>query len=274
VLVAPVARELGIPLLVSFYGYDVSQVLEEAFWRRKYNFLWEMVDVSIVLSREMRNRLVQAACPVEKVEIVHLSSDFENLHFCRPSRPVQRLLFVGRLVEKKAPLDAVRAVDRVVSQGEDLSLHIVGDGSLRNEVSQYVATHDLDEHVTLHGALPHEDVLHQMEKADAFVLPSKTASTGDREGTPTVLVEAQASGLPCIATEHAGIPEMIPEANQDLLLPEGDPDALADRLRKLMALSVEELGKIAERGRGKVEADFCLSSEVEKLKNIYWDVIQ
>jgi glycosyltransferase involved in cell wall biosynthesis len=113
-----------------------------------------------------------------------------------------------------------------------------------------------------------------MEKADAFVLPSKTASTGDREGTPTVLVEAQASGLPCIATEHAGIPEMIPEANQDLLLPEGDPDALADRLRKLMALSVEELGKIAERGRGKVEADFCLSSEVEKLKNIYWDVIQ
>jgi colanic acid/amylovoran biosynthesis glycosyltransferase len=108
-----------------------------------------------------------------------------------------------------------------------------------------------------------------MQTADAFLLPSKTAPNGNREGTPTVLVEAQATGLPCVTTRHAGIPEMIPEAHHDLVVPEGNVAALADTLCTLATRPVDDLAEMAKLGRQKVEQDFNLSGEVEKLSGLY-----
>jgi glycosyltransferase involved in cell wall biosynthesis len=108
-----------------------------------------------------------------------------------------------------------------------------------------------------------------MQATDVFLLPSKTAPNGDREGTPTVLVEAQAVGLPCVSTRHAGIPEMIPEANHDLLTDEGDVAGLADRLVRLASRPPESLTQVAERGRKKVECEFSVSSQVAALHKLY-----
>ena len=91
----------------------------------------------------------------------------------------------------------------------------------------------------------------------------------NREGTPTVLIEAQATGLPCITTTHAGIPETIPETNHRFLAPEGDVDALTDCLIGLLNQSPDEILTIARRGRDHVEQEFHLSSEVKKLRSLY-----
>jgi len=269
VLVSEVARRLNIPLITTFYGYDISSLPNEAFWRDQYVSLCAQADAITVLSEEMKDAAVWLGCPPDKLHIVHLSRDLSQFNYRPPSSPVENILFVGRLVAKKAPLDAIRAVERANEQGANLRLDLIGGGDLKQEIEDCIQANGLEAAVTLHGRLPNAEVARRMQAADAFLLPSKTAPNGDREGTPTVLVEAQATGLPCVTTRHAGIPEMIPEAHHDLLAPEGDVQALAAALGALAGRSVNELEQMAERGRQKMEQDFSLSGEVEKLSKLY-----
>lgn len=269
VIMAPVANRLGIPLVVTFYGYDISSLSRESYWREKYDALWSTVRAVTVLSDEMKEKAVQLGCPTEKVEVVHLSRNLDAFPFRPPTRPVRNLLFVGRFVAKKAPIDAVQAVKEANSRGTDLHLDMVGNGPLLKETRDYIEAEGLAARVSLRGRVSSNEVKDWMWESDAFLLPSKTAPNGDREGTPTVLVEAQAVGLPCVATRHAGIPEMIPESAHDLLGPEGDVDVLADRLVQLANQSVDSLKDITRRGRSKVEKEFDISHEVGKLKKVY-----
>lgn len=269
VRMAPFAERLGIPLVATFYGYDVSQLPEEDEWRERYEALWPQVDAATVLSEEMKAAVTTLGCPAEKIHVVHLGRDLEDFPYNAPDRRVQTVLFVGRLVEKKAPLDAIRAVELAHNRGTGLTLEMIGDGTLRETLEVYVEENWLSEEVILHGEVPNSTVARRMRMADVFMLPSKTAPNGDREGTPTVLIEAQASGLPCVSTRHAGIPEMIPRNNHDLLAEEGDIESLADILEDLSSRTVDELKQVADRGRKKVEREFDLPQEVKKLRDVY-----
>lgn len=269
VLVAPLAKQLDVPLVVTFYGYDISSLVKESFWKASYDELWTQVSAVTVLSEEMKARAIDHGCPPGKLKVVHLSRDLENFQLELPDSLVKSLLFVGRLVPKKAPLDAIQALKQANERGAELTLDLLGEGPLRKEIEQYVKGHALSDSVKVHGRVSNDEVSSRMEAADAFILPSKTAPNGDREGTPTVLVEAQAIGLPCVSTRHAGIPEMIPDANQDLLVAEGNVEALASVLCMLAEKSLDDLKQRARRGRQKVERDFSLSSETEKIRNTY-----
>lgn len=269
ILVAPVAQRLEVPLIVTFYGYDISELVEERFWRECYSRLWSCVQCATVLSEEMRQAAIELGAPDENLRIVRLSRNLEKFPFRTPSRKVRKVLFVGRLVEKKAPQDAIEALLLANEEGAGLELNMVGDGPLRNQVQTFVREREAEEDVTFHGRVPNEKVTDLMNQADAFLLPSKTAPNGDREGTPTVLVEAQAVGLPCVSTRHAGIPEMIPKANHELLVGEGDTKTLAEILHSLANRSVDDLERIARRGRQKVMKDFNLKKESKKIIKIY-----
>jgi colanic acid/amylovoran biosynthesis glycosyltransferase len=269
VLIADVATRLDIPLVTTFYGYDISSLPSEDFWRAHYAKLWSTTDAVTVLSEEMKGQAIELGCPSDKLNVVHLSRDLSQFEYRSPSPPVRNVLFVGRLVAKKAPLDAVQAVERANEKGANLHLDLIGGGELRADIEQYVRDNNLTEVITIHGLLPNRDVQQWMRDADVFLLPSKTATNGDREGTPTVLVEAQAVGLPCVSTCHAGIPEMLPEENRELLTEEGDVDALADCLSSLTTCAANRLSCIAKRGREMIENQFSLESEVQKLRKVY-----
>jgi glycosyltransferase involved in cell wall biosynthesis len=140
-------------------------------------------------------------------------------------------------------------------------------------LADYISLHNLEQWITLMGAIPNDKVVEEMQVADAFILCSKTAPNGDREGTPTALVEAQAVGLPCISTRHAGIPEMIPEETHCLLADEEEINQIADRIRQFLKCKPREIKQIARRGRAKIEREFNLRREVEKLKSIYSGIL-
>jgi glycosyltransferase involved in cell wall biosynthesis len=269
VFAAPVAQRVGIPLIVTFYGYDVSSLPHDDFWRAKYADLWKQVSCVTVLSEEMKNAVEELGGPADKTRVVHLSRDLNNFKYSPPSQDVGTVVFVGRLVPKKAPIDAIQSVALANEQGANLSLDMVGDGGLEDEVEEHIQENDLSECITLHGRVPSDEVGQLMQKADVFLLPSKTAPNGNREGTPTVLIEAQASGLLCVSTKHAGIPEMIPDINHDFLAPEGDANALSDALVRTSSLSPSELERRAEEGWSYVQQEFNLQREVGKLREIY-----
>ena len=110
--------------------------------------------------------------------------------------------------------------------GSRLELDLIGDGPLRPELEQ--AAQDLP--VRFLGWQSPEAVGQAMEDALALMVPSRTAASGDAEGLPTVVLEAQARGLLVVATRHAGIPEAVSDGQNGVLVPEGDPAALGDAL--------------------------------------------
>ena len=265
----PIARQLDLPLVVTFYGYDISKLPRERRWREAYESIWRTAQAVVVLSEEMKEAAVRLGAPPDAVRVVHLARDLDDFPYRPPSAPVSEFISVGRLTGKKGHFDAIRAVQKRIEAGDDLQLYIVGDGPQRDDLEQYIQAHNLQSSVELLGSIPNAEVARHLQKADAFLLCSKTAASGDREGTPTVLIEAQAVGLPCVSTTHAGIPEMIPESNHSLLAPEGEVDAIAERLRRLRACSDEELRGVSAAGREIIETSFSLSSEAGALRKIY-----
>lgn len=272
-LIAPVANQLKIPLLVTFYGNDVSELARRPKWQAQYKLLWGRVSAVTVLSEQMGSAVRALGCPDDLIRVVHLGKDLADYSFRIRTTPIRNFLSVGRLVEKKGHLEAIKVMEALNREGESVTLTIVGDGPLRQMLEAYVEEHGLQKVVRLVGAKSHLDTCALLGAADAFILPSKTSPSGDQEGTPTVLLEAQAMGLPCLTTRHAGIPEMIPEGNQWLLANEGDVEGLADAARRLIRVDEGTLADICNRGRDKVATEFDLSGEVDKLVTLYQEIV-
>jgi colanic acid/amylovoran biosynthesis glycosyltransferase len=267
-LLSPVAERMGLPFITSFYGYDASRLLDDAEWRTHIRqWVFEAAD-TISLSHQMRKRLIAMGAPSERAYLVHLGKRLEEYPFT-PSERIRRFLSVGRMTEKKGHLDTINAFASLVQRYPDAHLDVVGSGDLLGAVQDYVHARGLSPNVTLHGILPHDRVRELFRSSDAFVLCSKRAANGDCEGTPTVLLEAQATGLPCISTFHAGIPETIPKENHHLLAQEGDVQGITECMHCLLQAGPEEIAAIAERGRSHVQEYFNVETEAAKLRQLY-----
>ena len=269
VLAAPVARTLGVPLLTSFYGYDASQLPRDPRWRRSFRALVAGPNRALVLSRAMMNALASAGLARDRIFVLCTGKRLSDYPFRARDRSPARFVTVGRLVEKKGHLDAVEAFARLVADGSDVSLDIVGQGPMERDIKARIEALQLQGRVRLLGALDHGETARLMSEADAFVLCSRTAANGDQEGVPTVLMEAQALGLPCVSTRHAGIPEVIPEDNHGLLAREGDVAGIAAALRHLKAMSPVEIRATCERGLQHVQAHHDVGRQGSRLADLY-----
>lgn len=147
----------------------------------------------------------------------------ENLNRSKSNQV--RLLFVGRLADGKGLFDLLSAIDQM--QDSNIRLDIIGDGPIRSDIQNAVNRRGLDDIVTIHGYC--DDVPSAMATADILVLPSY------REGTPRVITEARATGLPVVATDIAGIPEMVRDGETGFLVPPGDVDKFRSHLQDLVS---------------------------------------
>jgi glycosyltransferase involved in cell wall biosynthesis len=149
-----------------------------------------------------------------------------------PARPVE-LLSVGRAVAKKGYDDVLAALALLPPDLAWRFVHI-GGGALAGALRRRAETLGLSPQIEWRGALAQPEVLAAYRRADLFVLAAKVAPDGDRDGLPNVLIEAQSQALACIATALSGIPELIENGATGLLVPPGDPVALAAALEKLI----------------------------------------
>lgn len=269
VMAGPVAKQLGIPLAVTFYGYDASRLTRDPRWRREYEALWEQASIISVLSGEMQGKLEAIGCPRDKIHVVHLGKNLQEYRFRSRSTPLRRFISVGRLSGKKGHEVAVEAFARLADKIPDLRLDIIGEGPDAGLIASLIERHGLQDTVFMLGALGHDQVIERLDAADAFLLLSRTAADGDEEGTPTVLMESQAMGLPGISTKHSGIPEVLPEENHFLLAEQDDIDSAVQAIERLLALDNEALGRLTRCGREKVENDFNIQHETRKLLELY-----
>ena len=171
------------------------------------------------------------------------------------------ILSVGRAVEKKGYGDLLDALARL-EHGLSWRLRHIGGGSLGKRLKAQAARLGLTDRIDWLGAQPQETVLAEMRRADLFVLASKVAADGDRDGLPNVLMEAQSQGLAVVATEVSAIPELIVHRRTGILAPPGDPESLARDLTRLLCDPALRR-HLGQAGAARVRDCFSLAANIE-----------
>lgn len=255
------------PFIVSFYGEDASYILQED--PNAYDQLFKQCDIVTVLSEDMKSELTSVGCPENKIEIQPLGVNVEKFRFRKrtPSDDGIDLLTVARFDKKKGLEYAVDAVAPLVKQ-YNVTYRIAGNGPLFDEIKDQVDAHGIADSVELLGWVDQNEVRELYNKSDVFLLPSVTADDGNKEGTPTVLLEAQACGLPIVSTYHAGIPEIVEDESSGLLVPEREVNSLRDALEEMFN-SPENWSKMGTEGRKFVERRHSTDAVVSGLSEIY-----
>jgi glycosyltransferase involved in cell wall biosynthesis len=264
VLHATTARGLGIPTVTTEHGSSklggrtvVYEWIQRAFFRR--------FQAVVAVSTPIAERLVLEGVPKSKVHLIPNGwgggVDFEDRATAR------RLLglpndcpvvgYVGRLIPAKGPdvfLDAVLRLDDL-----DLRAVVIGDGPERARLEATIRDADGEDTVRMAGHV--DDAAPLFKAFDLFVLSSRT------EGTPITLFEAMAAGVPIVATAVGGVPQVV-SSREALLVPPGDPEALAHGIRCALTAPTDSAER-AERASKRLEADFGADQWLQRHETLY-----
>lgn len=257
----------GVPLVVYFHGYDAVRQATVERHRAQYVELFEYASAIVAASRALADELVRLGAPKERLHHIPCGVDISRFAGARPQESALNVVAVGRLVEKKAPHLTIRAFAIAHERHPESKLVIIGDGELRSRCESLVNELNLADCVSLLGAQPHDVVVREMLSARLFVQHSMKAPDGDTEGTPVAITEAQACGLPVVATRHGGIPDVVGDGCSGFLVAEGDVDGMAAAITRLLddASLAREMG---DRGRAIVSERFSLAVTIGALAKV------
>ncbi len=234
-------HSLDLPWVVSYYGADVYLLGRDPVWVRNYQWVFKRASKVLSLGPAMSAGLEEIGCPAEKIVIHPLGVDAVALRnqprVRAPGEPL-RILFAGTFREKKGARYLIEAAHVLKTRGVPLTLTLVGDAAGRpgdqqtkEEIFSLLAKYGLESVCTQHKWLSFEKLIDVGLASHVFVVPSVTAEDGDAEGSPAVMGQMMATGMPTVATRHSDIPYTFgPYA--DRLVPERDPMALVERLQR------------------------------------------
>lgn len=269
----PLARQLGVPLVVTFHGYDATMT-DDALRRsrlgriyvRRRETLARQARLFIAVSDFIRGELLERGYPEEKVIVHRIGVDTE-LFGADPTvarEPI--VLFVGRLAEKKGVTHLISAMRSVQARIPHAELVVIGEGSLRSQLERQVQEQAV--RARFLGRQSPSEVRGWMNRAHLLCVPSVRAADGDAEGLPIVLVEAMAMGLPVVGSRSAGIPEAVVQGVTGLLVPSGDAGALAEGIETLLT-DTAAWQRMSAAGVQHVRERFDLRRQTAELEALY-----
>ena len=219
---------------------------------------------TVTVSEHNRSHLGLAA-NAERIVVIRNGVDVRRIRF-REGAPLRLevVLAVGRLVPKKGFDVLVEAIGLLDHRSHPIEAWIVGEGPEEENLRQMIAARGLETKVKLMGPRSHDDVLAIMGIAGLLAVPSVIAPDGDRDGLPTVIPEAMASGLPVVASRTVGIPEIVIDGKTGLLAETGDAADLARAIAQMQA-NPKEAAAMAHAARAKVEKEYDLERNVSRL---------
>jgi colanic acid/amylovoran biosynthesis glycosyltransferase len=265
---------------VTFHGWDIT--IERVPWKIKsplyYQLLWNESALKrraakfIAVSKFIESKLIEKGYPPEKIIQHYIGINTNKFVPSDTPSSARYILCVGRHTEKKGIDTLLRAFARIAAKYPEVSLIQVGKGHLENKLKKLAETLGIANQVKFLGAQPYDEVQRLMRGAEIFALPSQTASNGDSEGLPFVILEAMASAIPVASTRHSGIPEAVLDGETGLLVEEKDDEGLADRLNWLLCdrAAAKAMG---QRGREVVCECFDIQKQTAKLEGIYDQVV-
>ncbi|MEX2460148.1 MAG: glycosyltransferase [Paenibacillaceae bacterium] len=268
-------EKYGIPLFIGFRGKDAT-----AYPKKKENLkllkkLFKTGDLFFPVCKHLEQEIIQLGCPKEKIRVLYGGVDVDRFE-CRPRKRDHRdkihFLAIGRFVEKKGFADLIRAFAVVKKRHLRVKLILIGKGPCIAEYRKLIRNLQLAGSVQIILWVDYRKIQNNYYSSHIFCAPSRTDREGNQEGIPNTLKEAMATGMPVIATTHAGIPELVETKVSGLLVPERSVYKLAKAMNWL-AEHPEKWEELGQNARKKVETDFNLGLQLKKQKNYYDEVI-
>ncbi|MGI8875848.1 MAG: glycosyltransferase [Egibacteraceae bacterium] len=257
------ARLAGVPYSFTAHAKDIfHDDVDPADLRAKVADAALTVTVSDFNLAYLRRTI--GAAP-DRLERVYNGVDLVRFRYGAPADRPRDIVAVGRLVEKKGFADLIDACARLRDADVAFRCRIVGTGPEEAALRGRIAEHRLADRVELLGARPQDDVVALVGAAAVLAAPCLVGADGNRDGLPTVLLEAMALGTCCVATPVTGIPEAVQDGLTGLLVPQSRPDELADALRRLLDDAPLRI-RLAAAARRRAETHFDVHRQTAVLR--------
>lgn len=261
---------IGVPFSFTAHAFDMFRKADGRVIERK------MADARFTATVSEYNvgfleTLANGSKP--RIELVRNGIDMNRFapHGAPAADPFT-ILAVARLVEKKGLPILIDACRILRDRGHDFRCEIVGKGRLRAALERMIRESELGERVHLVGPLPQHEVVERYHRAHVVALPAIVGSDGNREGLPVSIVEALACGVPVVSTPVTGIPEAVHDSVNGLIVPEGDPVALAQALERLMT-DPDLLCRLRSAARESVRDEFEQRHTASRLLELFREAV-
>ena len=279
----PTFKTLNIPTLITLHGADIN--LYKEYWKNGGKGLAgkfypkRLLQLSqhpntffIAVSEAIKKRAIEYGVPEEKIKVSYIGTDITRF------KPIgvpllqreNRILFIGRFVEKKQPDALIKAFLKVKENIPDAELDMIGNGPLLEPCKALAKKHNLN--INFLGSLNSEQVALVLSETKVFCLPSVTAKSGDAEGFGIVLLEAMASGVPCITSARGGAGEGVIDGETGICFEENDIESLSLGLIKILS-NPELAEQFSKSGLKRVQSFFDNRITSRHLTSIYDELI-
>ncbi|MGW6606795.1 glycosyltransferase [Peribacillus butanolivorans] len=272
-LLLPFKEETNIPLVTSIRGRDATLANQPIGYLENMKMLFEKGERFFPVCQYLADRLIAWGCPPEKIRVLYGGVDLNQYNYRTPHKEgSQNILSIGRLVEKKGHHILMQAFQKIRGKFPNATLTIIGRGELEERINSLANELNLGDSFRLLNHLPKDQVREQMTNADIFCAASLVAADGDVEGIPNTLKEAMAIGVPVISTNHAGIPELITNNKEGILVQENNVDELAEAL-EFMLTNRELWETYTVAARQKIEQNFNLVQQLQQQAEFYDELV-
>jgi len=260
------SRLANIPYSFTAHAKDIfhDSVVEEDI-RTKTADALGVVTVSRFNVENLTERFPESA---DKIQLIYNGIDLDRFTYHDPQHRDRMIVFVGRLVEKKGLPTLVKACGILKRRGVEFQCRIIGTGEEGEAIKAAIEHNRLERFVEMVGPLPQDEVAKEIAKASVVAAPCVVGADGNRDGLPTVILEAMALGTPCVSTDVTGIPEVVKHGETGLIVPQYDATGLADAMLRLID-DAQTRKRYAEAGRCLIEREFDAIANTSKQRRLF-----
>jgi glycosyltransferase involved in cell wall biosynthesis len=266
------ARKAGLGVVTTFHGADINERLANPATRPVVEAMARFSDQITVVSRTLRDRLIQALPDVGPrvsliPNVVPTSFAHATENDNRATSPLWDVLLVGQLIHRKGGDVLLDAMSQVIHDVPQARVAFAGIGDMESALRAQARRLGIESHVDFLGELSRDATLDAYRNSRIVAIPSRS------EGLPLVLLEAQWLGIPVVASAVDGLPESIVDGEDGLLVPSDDPNALARGIARLLSDDTRyaEIGACARQHAREVFAPRVM---VRALSTVYADAFQ
>lgn len=279
-----ITKKLNIPHVVTFYGYDAGLLpTQHKEWGEMYLRLFESCSKILVEGTHFKDVLLNIGCSIEKIAIQRIGVDTERIPFVPrqlETGETLKIMIVGNFREKKGIPYALEGVAIAHKECKNIKISVYGDAGShprerteKDKILKSIQRHHLEDVVELKGYVDFNTLYKDSYSHHILMQPSITSSDGDIEGgSPVIITEMLAAGMPVIATYHCDIPEVVINKKCGLLSPERDSQHLAENIL-FFYQNPDCLYSYGMNGRAHVEKNYNLTKQLMRLEKIYDQIV-
>jgi len=239
---ALVAEIIGVDSSLTTHAYDLYASPD----KETLEITCNTFDFVFTISRYNKQFIDVEIDPEARTEVVRMGIRTEKFKPTNGSSPHQ-LLTICRFIEKKGIEYAIQAVAQCVEEYPDIEYRLVGSGPRRQKYEMLISKLGIEDNVTFLGKVSDEQLIHELDKATAFILPCVVAKDGDRDGIPVTIMEAMAMETPPISTQVSGIPELIDDEETGFICSERSVNDIEQAINYCFSKDLDSIGKKANK---------------------------